>query len=69
MIKRASNTNTVAPYKKAGKLDSVRTEALAEILARELIRHGFERLTGIRLLCRLRPDGKIWLEIPKEPVA
>ena len=69
MKKQAPQPRTVAHYKKAGNPDSVRREVLAEILARELVRQGFERLTGFRTVCRLRTDGKIWLEIVREPVA
>jgi len=53
-MKRAVQLPTVAPIKKA---------------TREAVRQAFRAGTGLRTVERIRPDGKIGLEIVKEPVA
>ena len=68
-MKRTVQPRTVAPYKKAGDRDSLKISLLAQLLAREAVRQAVFDLTGIWLVDRLRTDGKIGLEIPREPVA
>lgn len=68
-MKRAVQLPTVAPIKKAAPGDSLKAQLLGEMLAREAVSQAFRAGTGLRTVERIRPDGKIGLEIVRELVA
>ena len=53
---------------KSAERDAIKAQLLGELLAREAVRQAFFSLTGLRTVERIRPNGKIGLEIIKEPV-
>jgi hypothetical protein len=55
--------------KKTDARAALRAEIFGELLIREAVRQVFFERTGFRTIPRIRPNGKIGLEIVREPVA
>ncbi|MGI6598968.1 MAG: hypothetical protein ACOX3F_04590 [Kiritimatiellia bacterium] len=56
----------VAPIKTGKARDMLRVQRLAELLAREAVRQAFRERTGLEVVERTAPTGKIQLVIRKD---